>query len=677
MKIYETAQELWPALIKQAGLDVRDTASRWRWLRPEKEDSYDSALLHDLHEQLFPGQTGSLRSLFKAAVPPLKAEALLRAFFATLRPFSLMKHDILEMMSAARAKRSDDNIKIRFQLNESDDPLDLLLNEFREQMEVIERHTVVSPLRDWQASDFWKIVRVGEKQLPNRLELQELALPADGPIVSWINQSHSARRIEPFPDSWRTGIDELDRRLEAVVGLLEDVLSAVGRYGGDYGSARETMQRIERREIADPPWVDRDEEGPIDSIGLRLRALYILESDYWSAAVSEWLLAIRIAARRPDSAAVVAVLVTELDDIIPRIRRIARDQDEIVRRLTDILNLPVWKKRSAVYAVWVASQTWQALKERWWFNFHLHEDTLSFAFSGVHLATLSNPRSGDVLAWWTELRTAATGLPSGHRSKGIQPDYRIRRAPFSAPDADVLIVEVKQYKQSSTDNFSAALEDYAFACQKAGVLLANYGPISPRVLEALPKQYRGRTVAAAFVRPDRKDNCLAFHAQVRHFVGDDDAADSGKTSAALIRKVELRWKATPQDLDLHLFQKGSSGQNEHIFYSQREFGDSIRLTGDVQTGFGPETLFFHNATGTWLVSVNQYSNDGTLASSGATVGVFADDEGAKRIISFDCPDSGVGGWWVVCELDFSAGVLTPINCIVPISRNNEWPTGAR
>ena len=55
------------------------------------------------------------------------------------------------MMAAATARRSDDNIKIRLQLSESEKPLDLLLNRFRDEMEIMRlvgapEHVVRLPL---------------------------------------------------------------------------------------------------------------------------------------------------------------------------------------------------------------------------------------------------------------------------------------------------------------------------------------------------------------------------------------------------------------------------------------------------------------------------------------------------------------------------------------------------
>lgn len=666
MRVYEHAQDLWPALVKQAGLDVQDNERWWRRYDPTSpttiENSYDADLLYDLRAKLFPGASCPLQYLLKTAVPPLSAERLLRVFFEILRPFSTMKYDILEMLSAAGARKGDDNIKIRFQLSDSDDPLDLLLNEFREQMDVIERRSVLLSVREWKSDVLWRIPRIAEAHLPQKRRPLPSASTEDQEIGRWIEQSRSTRRFESFPEVWPTGIDELDQRLRIVVDLIQQILDEFRRYGNDYLSARRAMERVEETR-------DAVELLPKDSTRFPLRQLYFLESDFWLASVGEWLLAVRVAAKSMGrSGGTVATTISELDNIIPSVHSSIAERDEIIRQLMDILNLPVWKKRHAVYAVWIGSQIWQALKNEWHFAFHLHNDILSFAFSGVHLATLLRPGTDEVHSWWTELRTPCANLPSGHRSRAIQPDFRVRRAPFSSPESDTLVVEVKQYKRSSTRNFSAALDDYAFACPKAHVLLANYGPISPRVLDAVSPTHKKRTSAVAFVRPDKPDNCLQFQRQIGAALN----CNSKVTLAESIGKVELKWNAHPADLDLHLFQNslaGSARDEGDVYFGRPKNGESIHLTADITAGFGPEALLFRGASGPWTVCVNQFSADGSLALSGATVVVYSDVGGTKKIAQFDCPRNGTGRWWVVCQLDFSAGCIRSINRLA--ERHNE------
>jgi hypothetical protein len=81
-------------------------------------------------------------------------------------------------------------------------------------------------------------------------------------------------------------------------------------------------------------------------------------------------------------------------------------------------------------------------------------------------------------------------------------------------------------------------------------------------------------------------------------------------------------------------------------------------------GYVKHGLVFRKATGICFVYVHQYSDDGSLASGGATLNVFSDVEGNNRLASFECPNSGDGRWWIVCKLDFLAGVVNPINRLV-------------
>jgi hypothetical protein len=668
LRVYEQAQDLWPVLVKQSGLDIRDSSRWWRRLGGQpsvgREDSYDTALVDDLRDNLFPGATGSLQTLLKNASPSLSAERLLRSFLQVLAPFSRMKRDILEMMVAAGASHGDDNLRIRFQFNEAENALDLLLNEFREQMEVIERRATVNLERQWDFRQLWGIWRIAEDLLPKERDTR-LISDADLKIAEWVRQSRISRRFEEFPDEWATGISTLDQRLAVIVNLVGTVIATFRRYGDDYNSARQNMERFAGRvSPGGDDAVHADAPESDDPIGIGIRQLYGIESDYWLGTVGAWILRVRSAVAGDGStSATVAAIESGLDKIVPPVLRTMSERDELVQRLTDILNLPVWKQRHAVYAVWIGSQIWKALRDDWKFQFHVYDNTLSFAFSGVHLATLSNPQTGKFLDWWTELQTPSPNLPSGHRSRGIQPDYRIRRPPFSAPDSDVLIVEVKQYKRSSTDNFSAALADYAFACRKAAVVLANYGPISDRVLLAVPPPLRPRTTAFAGVRPDMDENCRRLMLHMRGAVK-RRTEDVRNIAAPEVGRAELTWKEYPTDLDLHLFRRQPDGSPHHVYFSQRESGAAVRLLADVTRGFGPEVMLFEPSAGSSLLCVNQFSDEGSLAASGARVAIFADREGKLPLVTLDCPTKGSGRWWVVCEINNQVGSLQAIGQIV-------------
>lgn len=670
--IYHSAESLWLALITRAGLDVGGAEATGRSLlrwRKDRERSargapYDVGLADDLRAALFGSAEGSLLSLLKTSKPPISAETLLRAFLRALQPFALMKVDILEMLSAAGARASDSNIKIRFQFDESEDPLDLLLQEFREQIETVERVAVEVRTCAWTPSDFWRLPRVAEDLIGGYGdELMGPLAPGDDVIQRWRERYMATRRYEPFPEMAPLGFDPLDVRLRTVVALLQDMLAAFRRHGDDRDALRDAGY------------------GPsgetIDPIGLSIRDLYLTESDLWVSAMAEWLLRLRAAVLSPrvDRALLVAKIVKEVDAIIPPADGPTSLIEQLQSRLDEILNLPIWKRRNEVYAVWIGSQIWQALKNAWDFRFHVHDDTLSFAFGGVHLATLIGANSNDVIQWWTELRTPATRLPSGKRTTGIQPDYRLQRAPFSHPESDVLIVEVKQYKQSGKANFVAAIEDYAFACPKARVILANYGPISAATVGALSASAQQRSGLFSHVRPDRAAEASALREAMLQavpaalgrapvVVPTARAAES-EVVRGTIHRVELTWDSSPRDLDLHVLGDDGQGLDRiDVHYGDPLYRTRIVYHGDVTNGFGPETVSVDDLHGSYLVCVHQFSLDGSIATGDVEVKIFRFEPDDPESMYIHCSGTGSGRWWIVCRLDCFSGAVTPIDRLV-------------
>src|ERR1044071_1947496 len=194
--IHETALSLWRALVERAGLDVgKGGAIRKIFGRKRRDDirSYDEDLVNDLRRQLFPGLSGPMDTLLAIADPPISAEALLRAFLKMLEPFSMMKVDILEMFSTAGAQRGDSNLRLGFHFDDSQDPLEILLSEFREQMETVEQRTVAVLVRSWDIGTLWKIPRIAEDLLDDYPTAEEK--PDDDPnnraIVGWISRNRS------------------------------------------------------------------------------------------------------------------------------------------------------------------------------------------------------------------------------------------------------------------------------------------------------------------------------------------------------------------------------------------------------------------------------------------------------------------------------------------------------
>src|SRR5262249_48899805 len=109
--------------------------------------------------------------------------------------------------------------------------------------------------------------------------------------------------------------------------------------------------------------------------------------------------------------------------------------EQRIRELLDILDLPVWKKREGLYAVWIATLLLRAIEPLSHdLAYHTGDGILAFSFGGSRLASFA--RGDAAFDLWTEMRTALLpGHISRMRSEGIQPDYRVVRA--SGDDVNV------------------------------------------------------------------------------------------------------------------------------------------------------------------------------------------------------------------------------------------------
>lgn len=612
-----TASALWANLVERAGLTGK---------RGTRQGSYDRELFDQLQHQLFPGSKATLESSLAAS--NLSAEELLRAFLASLRPFAEMKVDILRMLNAAGAQHSGDSLPIRFNFDPENKPLDLLLKEFARQLERFTEVTVDVTWRLPTYTELWKIPRNGDGTVTGIHAPYPSTIPSG--MRAWLDLYREKGTLSPLPTEWRTGRDDVDDRLSRVSNVVNRTLQAFRKYAPDHEGLRRSALDDEWRTV-------------LDESGFTVFQLWIIESDYWPGAVARWLVDRRedVLAKNEDA---LQRMILEIDEILP-----ATDETDkvrnLVRQLEEILDLPIWKYRHEVYAVWLGAQIYRSLSEsEWSFDFHTIDGQLEFAFRRVHLATLKHARHPDELAWWTELGTDHDNLPSGHRSRGIQPDYRIRTS--SGGIRDLLVIEAKQHLRSSTQEFVAALADYAHACPKAVVVLVNYGPVSAKVLAVQDSSNRGRCFAFAHCSPDKTGNVSDFRSVLAHGIL---AALDGKPEQAMpAGEVRLIWGDIPQDLDLHL--KWYGDRVEHVFYEAPD-QECATLLSDVRAGRGPEIAYLKRRDGEFLVEVRQYSSDGNLAASGALVEIQLGYGVDRKTTTFLCPASiGAARGWIVCTI---------------------------
>lgn len=633
---HTSAAALWPELKSKAGLTGQ---------RNTRRGSYDQDLLDSLRASLFPGEDSSIDKLMAAS--DLSAEQLLRAFFATLQPFALMQRDVLEMLSAAGAAASGDSLPLTFHFDPESDPLDLLLGDFRRQTEMLSE--VLAPAMSLPTyQDLWEIPRTGTGGYSRHLS-HEGATPS---FASWLSE-YERGRFPILPEDWRTGRSDVDDRLERAVRLADMIIEGIRAHAAD----RSTLHQIGFRDEA-------VQAGVADF--WTLAELAQIESDYWLSAAVGWLSKMRSAEARSDEA-VLQAMMGEIDRLLPPGSVPTR---QTLAALEDILDLPVWKHRHDLYAVWLGSQIFRALRsDGWRFSFNLSAGRLEFAFRGVHLATLTKGRDKQVLDWWTELETPHDSLPSGRRRRAIKPDYRIRRRPApgagSSTSSDLLVLEAKQHLRSASAEFADALNDYAFACPDAVVILANHGPVSDRVMERCDPAHSARCHVVGRVHPGAPATVTALN---RLLVTALKSALSGSLGArpGFVRAdVRLEWGPSPLDLDLHV--RRQEVDDQRVYYGQLSAA-GLRHHGDITTGAGPEMVTIDGGEGTFFITVERYSSDGSLGASGARLSITASDaDGHDHHFAFDVPASLSGGLWSVALINMDDGVVTEADEVVPVS----------
>ena len=618
-----SVSELWTALQDQAGLDV---------------DSYDAPLGAELSERLNIGAgTADIGTRLENA--GVSVEQLLDTFLELVRPYVGMTSDLLKMFERAGARRASENLRVRFEFDQSTSQLDFDLRHFREWEALWKRVRVERTSARWNDRALWDLMKV----------LQTHGGRARGRVASpeaqsWLAEYDNGRgRVEPDPPvpSMRGPVAEVITRTSALVRL---VLSESYR-----ARDRETQR------AADGGLQDADDENEFDEENGRVATF--VESDGWAGSAVRALWG--IAEAEPDAASQEALAEAHrnLADDLPTVTRVF---DERHKELQEILCLPVWRYRHELYAAWVGARLVNALEAVPTHVHHMEEEIL-FRFSGTHLAT-STQQDGENLHLWAELRSPLENPIGKGRKKAIQPDYSIAQAPLTDPRASRLVVECKQYQQAKTKNFADALSDYANGRPNAHVLLVNYGPIPSHVIDLVDPTVRHRALAIPKFRPGEWEALSNFEFHVRDLLklkepGSKTLSDNPSDDAQ--GRVRLEWVANV-DLDLHLWIKGPDGQVHHVSYSDKGNLDAApwaRLDKDHQGGPGAETIDLARfVPGTYLWAVHNYS-DKPVVGTGAKIRF----SGGAAHTRLDVPGVGSGNWWWAFEYEHGAGELTILN----------------
>jgi len=212
--------------------------------------------------------------------------------------------------------------------------------------------------------------------------------------------------------------------------------------------------------------------------GWPLEGLRIPLSDYWPANLIK-VMYYRIerinSMQEPDRSGAIHSLSADLKPLLDNFPIITNSQDIIVKKLSDLLNLPIWQRRHELYSAWMLTNIEKSL-DSYSLKVHHTNGVLKMPFSPTKLITAESSKG--TLLLYSEMRTLVNDLISKKRKRSIQPDYTIFLNDTKSGSA-LAVIEVKQYRKPSNSNFGEAIKDYSVGHKHAHIFLVNYGKVSP------------------------------------------------------------------------------------------------------------------------------------------------------------------------------------------------------
>lgn len=576
MDTVHTAQECWDRLV-DAGL-----------LRPK---DYDKDLVEAIRSDLGLPTVADMRT----SLAMLPAQDLIDSLFSALEPLAVMLADLLRLYERIHATHSSDpNLRIRFNFDSGSSALDIDLTEFREWEVTVRQVLATRRFWAWNQNAAWNLVTVTERGFVD---------PATPPDREGRQPLGWAFQGDPAP---RSGIDELDRSI-----------------------ARGWQMRAAFLDEVTSRWPERDNS----RVGFHapdgtVEDSRIMVSDFWDHALSDALTqlahrgAAAAAASRAstDLASIVSALTSDLNAALDAMPSREKQTETNIEELISLLSLPMWGRRHEFYSAWIFAELVEAIGVHR-VAFMVRSGRFSFDFGGTHLATFDSV-DGPIHVW-AELRTPYATPAGRGRTGAIQPDYRLVKEPIDLGDSTILAVEVKQYLRSALKNPADALADYTGGLQKAHVVLAAYGPVSPRVLEGLTPDARARTDVVRNLHPGRGPEIASFRAIVAAHVPlarPDLTQDGATIERCGDVRLELTWDVLAVDLDLHAVLPDA---REVSFRNLTEATSTgrVALEADILRGPGPEVL---TISGTDIVAVEVHAYSGEdIAHVGARIRIVS------------------------------------------------------
>ena len=594
-----TALELWDRLISVGTIRLGD---------------YDQDIIDEvrLRMKINPSEQ------FRDALSSLPAEDLLRSLLSIVAPVAAMLKDLLALYENIAAQRTrDENIRMSFNFDEDSTPLDIDLTAFRE-WENNYRNVLRSTVcRRWSAQNSWQVT-----ELLSQAAFTDPSFEREGwPAID-----------EDAPASGNTAVDAV---LAKVWDLRKDFITEVSAvwpqrhaYQTSYFTKRDATDTFTLA------WGDEAQE-------VR-REAQIMVSDFWDlntgAVVEAVARSVKFSEREaaptaPNLARKILESGSKISDLIDEMPVVTHSVSEQVDNLESLLSLPVWGKRHEVYSAWIFTQIVGAIGYEN-LSFNVHKGRLSFDFGGADLAYF-NSEAG-TLHVWAELRTRSENPIGMGRKGGIQPDYSVTLDPVHEPTTTLLAVECKQYRKSALRTHADALVDYTTGLPQAAVILAAYGPVSPKAVARLSADAQSRARVVTHMRPGMQRDQRAFIAHVRASLPIPAGPVQTKSFSAI--HAVLEWST---DVDLDISARLLDDLTTVDYKSQQAILKDGRVTldHDATRGPGRETIIVATARPV-LILVHVFTEGVTLSETDARLTIVTSSsevavpvEGSERWLS--------------------------------------------
>lgn len=500
----KSASDLWTSLLNGAGLDT---------VFFDKDIAEDNETQTGLYQQLNIDERGSSfpDDLNKNNIT---VEQLLTAIFCALQPYGMMMSDLCIFFEKYGIKQVDKELKIEFDFNSKViGKLQFKLEHFRSIISEMEKIKVLFIDTSIDENHLWKLNKLFSEDISNNNEAPQqlredyvgkptnatsiMIQPMPNIVRDWIENLNNEKIDligEPTIDTPITGEKGLDQQLGLCMNLWKSFVNSCLLFGqkrliahDNIKKKREIMEQMAIEPINNIPttnsWPpnflashlhDRWPSYFLDVIFSRVERINKMDNSDKSIAASE--------------------LSAKLKDFLDSFPIIISTEDRMVKRLTNLLNLPIWKQRHELYSTWMLTNIEKSLED-YPLTVHHTDGVLKMPFKPTHLITAHSTK-GELLLY-SEMRLQAE-LQSKKRNGAIQPDYILFKQDTKAENA-IAVIEVKQYRKPSNSNFGDAIRDYSAGCLNAHIFLVNYGKISSKL--PLKEIYKERNWPIEEVHP--------------------------------------------------------------------------------------------------------------------------------------------------------------------------------